>query len=174
MLDEQEQLNLIESLERDVNKATARAKQLIGPLGVALVIMYCYFAAWALLDFGSIRHHTELHDVLRPMAVAIGELTGAASVIAGSLAVVHLNPMHPARSHTYLQAAVSITVFQALLWTATIVKLLRIRNYVLVRREGLALVPTTRGAHIPVPDAKIALRTQGNAYFVRSVALLKL
>lgn len=135
LLDEDEQDQVVRALEREARQSAARCKLMIGIMGAGLVGMYCYFAAWAIRDFGSIRHHAELQDVLRPAAVSVGELGGAVAVASGALAVVMHDTGRERHVRTCLRLAFTFTLLEALLWTATILKLLRMRDYKLVRRR---------------------------------------
>ena len=136
LLDDTQQNAVLDEFRRQARAARRQTQLIIGPLGTALCLAYFYFAIQALLDPWSVRHHAELIDVLRPVAIAAGEaISGVA--MAGSLAAVIANcRLRPALGRSILQSSVLTTILVSLFWSMALAKMLRLRSYELVRGGG--------------------------------------
>lgn len=133
VLDESEQNAVLDEFQSQAQAARRQTLWLIGPLGGALCLAYFYFSIQALLDPWSVRHHAELIDVLRPVSLAAAEaLSGVA--MSGSLAAVIANcRLQAGVGRSILQSAVLLTILVSIFWSMALAKMLRLRNYDLVR-----------------------------------------
>ncbi|KAK2080260.1 hypothetical protein QBZ16_000113 [Prototheca wickerhamii] len=129
LLDDTQQNAVLDEFRRQARAARRQTQLIIGPLGTALCLAYFYFAIQALLDPWSVRHHAELIDVLRPVAIAAGEaISGVA--MAGSLAAVIANcRLRPALGRSILQSSVLTTILVSLFWSMALAKMLRLHSY---------------------------------------------
>lgn len=129
LLDETEQDELIEELAAQSARARRQTQLCVAPLGACLALLYLYFAGQALVDPWSIRHHAELRDVLRPLAIVAGDLGSSIAVAAGTVAVVAYCNQATLLGRALLRPAVVLATLMAVFWSLGILKMLRLRSF---------------------------------------------
>ncbi|KAL6779743.1 hypothetical protein ACKKBG_A13550 [Auxenochlorella protothecoides x Auxenochlorella symbiontica] len=131
LLDESEQDAVIQELAVQSARARRQTQLCMTPLGACLALLYLYFAGQALVDPWSIRHHAELRDVLRPLAIAAGDLGSSIAVAAGTWAVAAYCNQSEHQGRAILRPVVVLATLMAVFWSLGILKMLRLRGFVL-------------------------------------------
>lgn len=119
MLEDIEQRELIESLERAAGRQAHYSKALLAVLGLLLAALYLFFAGAQLLAPWHTPHQARFSGLLRPQSMAAAELAGATTALLAMLSVLFF-PGHSWRK--LLSVAALLAVLQSLFWTVSILR----------------------------------------------------
>lgn len=164
LLDEHEQLELIEQMERAASRQRHYSKSLLTLLGTAVALIYLFFACKQLLAPFSTPHQARLAGHLRPHAVAVADFGGAAAAMLAVAAVLCYIPGgHQAGANwrTLLALAALVSGLEAAFWS---VAMWRVAQDTAVsgcqdKRAAAAAAPASRllaSARLPTPRPPLA------------------
>ncbi|GAB4822128.1 hypothetical protein N2152v2_009174 [Parachlorella kessleri] len=125
-LEEEEQEEVIEQLEREGARQQRYVKQLLGFLGVFLAAIYLLFAVHQVVSPYGTRHHFAFVGHLREAAVVAGELGGGASVLLATAAVLLFQQDQPQRLwKQLLQLSATLAMLEGLFWGTAVFRVCR-------------------------------------------------
>ena len=151
LMEEQEQVELIEQLERAAGRQRHYTKSLLLALGVLLVLLYLSFAGHQMLHPWQALLHARFRGRLRQAAVAAAELCGAAMAGLATAAVL----CFPGRSgggwQAPLAAGALLAGLQVLFWSVAIYRVMQAEHAGLVGSRGRVGSPRAPALLHPLP-----------------------
>jgi hypothetical protein len=131
-MEEQEQVELIEQLERAAGRQRHYTKSLLLALGVLLALLYLSFAGHQMLHPWQALLHARFRGRLRQAAVAAAELCGAATAGLATAAVLCFPGRSGGSWQAPLAASALLAGLQVLFWSVAIHRVMEAEHAALV------------------------------------------
>ena len=113
LLDEAEQRELVERYEQQSQASSSRWRHVFAALGICMSLLLAWAAVYHWLYPWQVVFHADFYKTLRPAAVCLADVLGAAAIGAASHALLTSNKLH---LRIALAAGVGVSLFWSSAW----------------------------------------------------------